>query len=377
MRIMSVSIRGFRCFDNMSLVFDPHVTMLVGENNTGKSTTEVALKKLFNYLASGNDSIQQLDYPYGNSCPLTIEATLNLSPSEVDKVLISTLSTSGVESNSEIGQYFARQGRDVKLTLNRPRSNREPVLSWGELRFSGTQMTVEGTDFEKAPRDNWKQIPRHLKEDKLGNRIFETPFDLVRILGSFVMDHCRLIQEFRSRSILNQRSSATESLTGTDTASAMLNLKNHNDAHQRYRYNKIVEAFRNLFPLFQIEAIEQEPGKGVPDVQFWHGKSNPISFSYVKAGVHQILTLLTNLIAVDEGQVLFVEQPEQHLHPHSMRYLQSLLREATEQAQIVVVTHDPHFVDPKHPNGLRRFWWTKDKGTQVFGLDARNLYPIQ
>lgn len=376
MRINSIRIRGFRCFDNLSLEFDPHLTILVGENNTGKSATEAALRKLFTYIASGTDSIQPHDYPYGNPCPLTIEAALTLSSSEVDKALISQLITPTLEGHPEIREYFVKQGRDVVLRYNRPRSRREPNLSWGELRFSNNQMALEGTDFEKAPHYNWKHISGHFKQAKLGNSIFETQSDIPRSLGLVVIDHYRLIEEFRSRSILNQRTSATESLTGTETANALLNLKNHADTNQRSRYKKIVEAFQVLFPLFQIEAIEQEPGKGVPDIQFWHGQSNPISLSYVSAGVHQILTMLTNLIGIDEGQVLFLEHPEQHLHPHSMRFLHSLLRETTERAQIVVVTQDPHFVDPKTPNGLRRFWWTKDKGTQVFGLDP-NMEKVQ
>ena len=36
---------------------------------------------------------------------------------------------------------------------------------------------------------------------------------------------------------------------------------------------------------------------------------------------------------------------------------------------MIVVTHDPHFVDPRSPHSLRRFWWTPETGTSAYRLD--------
>jgi hypothetical protein len=35
------------------------------------------------------------------------------------------------------------------------------------------------------------------------------------------------------------------------------------------------------------------------------------------------------------------------------------------QNQIIVVTHNPNFVDPSQPESLRRVWWTSSTGTRV------------
>ena len=94
-----------------------------------------------------------------------------------------------------------------------------------------------------------------------------------------------------------------------------------------------------------------------------------MALRHVSAGVHQLLTLITTLVA-REKLVVFVEHPEKHLHPHSKRALQNILSEATKTNHVVIVTHDPSFVDPKAPQGLRRIWWTSEQGTQATSPQA-------
>ncbi len=155
-------------------------------------------------------------------------------------------------------------------------------------------------------------------------------------------------------------------MSGSDTASALLNLKNHSSLSERARYEDVVKAFGTLFPRYLIAAVEQSPGAGVPDIQFLEaGEANPVSISSVSAGMHQALTLLVDLVA-REGLIVFLEHPEQHLHPHSMRFLQSFLRKGAEVNQIIVATHEPYFVDPSAALGVRRFWWTKDAAARAF-----------
>lgn len=81
-----------------------------------------------------------------------------------------------------------------------------------------------------------------------------------------------------------------------------------------------------------------------------------------------MLTLLVNLIA-REDMIIFLEHPEQHLHPHAMRFLQELIKGYAASNQIVVATHESYFVEPSAPLGLRRFWWTSAGGTKVFRVE--------
>jgi hypothetical protein len=187
-------------------------------------------------------------------------------------------------------------------------------------------------------------------------------------VGEALFSKYRMVQEFRARSTPGQRTGAVESMSGSDTASVLLNLKNHSSPSERARYDEVVEAFRALFPRYLIVAVEDSPGAGVPDIQFLEaGGTNPVSISGISAGMHQALTLLVNLVA-REGMIVFLEHPEQHLHPHSMRFLQSFLRQGAEVNQIIVATHEPYFVDPSAALGVRRFWWTKDAAARAFEI---------
>ena len=147
----------------------------------------------------------------------------------------------------------------------------------------------------------------------------------------------------------------------------LLNLKDHTDKVQRDRYEEIKESFHSFPPRFRIEAVEQTPASGVPEIQFMEsGRPNPLTLIQVSAGIHEVLNLLTNIIG-RQGLTLFIEHPEPRLHPHSMRAFQSLLFREGGQNQVILVTHSPQFVDPRAPEGLRRIWWTLGTGTKVAG----------
>jgi hypothetical protein len=164
------------------------------------------------------------------------------------------------------------------------------------------------------------------------------------------------------------RSNAVESLTGAETASVLLNLKNHSAQYQRKRYELIRDTFHSLFPRFDIEAVERSPGSAEPTIQFSEGDTGKVlSIAQVSAGVHQVLTTVTNLIG-QSNLILFIEHPEQHLHPHAMRYINRLIRTCSQDNQIIVCTHDPHFVSPEDTSGFRRVWWTQDYGSRIYGV---------
>lgn len=376
MRIKSLNIRGFRCFRDLSLTFDPQLTTLVGENGTGKSTIGLAVSKLITQCISGGDEISDEDYPYGIPGHLAIEATLDLSPNEVETILIAPLLGTRIADDDEISsklrQWLLDQGPEIVLSLTRPGAG-SPLLRWGEVQFRDKVMAV-GVELTGAVNIGWRDVLSGaygpavdtialINEKNVGGIALSS--DQV---GRALHSKYRMVQEFRARSEPGQRTGAVESMSGLDTASALLNLKNHSSPSQRARYDDIVKAFGALFPRYLIAAVEQSPGAGTPDIQFIEaGEANPVSISGISAGMHQALTLLVDLVA-REGMIVFLEHPEQHLHPHSMRFLQSFLRKGAEVNQIIVATHEPYFVDPSAALGVRRFWWTKDAAARAFEI---------
>lgn len=70
------------------------------------------------------------------------------------------------------------------------------------------------------------------------------------------------------------------------------------------------------------------------------GAHDLVSIADVGFGVSQALPVLVALLAAEPGQLVYVEQPEIHLHPSAQRSLATVLAEAARRGVIVIVeTH--------------------------------------
>ena len=69
-------------------------------------------------------------------------------------------------------------------------------------------------------------------------------------------------------------------------------------------------------------------------------KVDMVNIADVGIGVSQVLPILVALIAAQEGQIVYVEQPELHLHPKAQVVMAELLAEAANRGvRVIVETH--------------------------------------
>jgi predicted ATPase len=69
-------------------------------------------------------------------------------------------------------------------------------------------------------------------------------------------------------------------------------------------------------------------------------KADMVNIADVGIGVSQVLPILVALIAAQEGQIVYVEQPELHLHPRAQVAMGELLAEAANRGvRVIVETH--------------------------------------
>lgn len=69
-------------------------------------------------------------------------------------------------------------------------------------------------------------------------------------------------------------------------------------------------------------------------------KADMVNIADVGIGVSQVLPILVALIAAQEGQIVYVEQPELHLHPRAQVVMAELLAEAANRGvRVIVETH--------------------------------------
>lgn len=75
------------------------------------------------------------------------------------------------------------------------------------------------------------------------------------------------------------------------------------------------------------------------------GGKDLVSIADVGFGVSQVLPVLVALLVVNPGQVVYIEQPETHLHPKAQRALAGIFAQAAlRDATVIVETHSLIFV---------------------------------
>jgi len=100
------------------------------------------------------------------------------------------------------------------------------------------------------------------------------------------------------------------------------------------------------------------------------GTHDLVSIADVGFGVSQTLPVLVALLAAQPGQLVYIEQPEIHLHPRAQRALGTMFAEAARRGVIVIVeTHSALLLrgiqtlvarDELSPDLIKLHWFQRD-----------------
>ena len=101
------------------------------------------------------------------------------------------------------------------------------------------------------------------------------------------------------------------------------------------------------------------------------GKADMVSIADVGFGASQVLPVLVALIVAEPGQLVYLEQPELHLHPHAQVALAQVLAEAAKRGvRVVAETHSSLLLlavqtlvveGSLSPDLVKLHWFTRDK----------------
>ena len=112
------------------------------------------------------------------------------------------------------------------------------------------------------------------------------------------------------------------------------------------------------------------------------GAQDLVSIADVGFGVSQTLPVLVALLAAKPGQLVYIEQPEIHLHPGAQRAFAKILAEAAKRVVIAIVeTHSALLLqgvqtlvakDDLMPNLVKLHWFQRD-ATGVTAVTSADL----
>ncbi len=113
------------------------------------------------------------------------------------------------------------------------------------------------------------------------------------------------------------------------------------------------------------------------------GAQDLVSIADVGFGVSQTLPVLVALLAAEPGQIVYIEQPEIHLHPRAQRALAKILAGAAKRGVIVIVeTHSALLLrgvqtqvakDELSPGLVKLHWFKRDPSSGATAVTSTDL----
>lgn len=202
--------------------------------------------------------------------------------------------------------------------------------------------------------DRWNY---HDEELDIANDISKLGFlnsqwlnEIEKYIINLLSESLLYIKEIRKKSILD-RNYAENCPEGLKLNQVLYTLKMHKKSEQRTKYNYIRKEFHNFYPNHEFEVVE-ESEKLFIQVTDLNSKKDHKLEDY-GTGMMDILIIITNLFTA-QGKIIFLEEPETHIHPIFQQKILNLIERCGNQNQIFITTHSPVFISSKNLENVLR-----------------------
>ena len=391
----SIRLRNFRCFREEQTARLAPLTLLVGENSTGKTSFMAMIRALWDVLdRKRSPDFKESPYDLGSFAEIVHHrgGRGGLADSFEAGFAVRPEAASGKKrragSNGQPYRFdvtFEKSGSAP--TLSRVRLAREDA--WLEIVREGPSLEVS---FE-TPRGAWRVSDGRLNKwsemwgkeldwqfcihwiFQRGVRSPENKIEFIRMeasgqpteddfelagqfeIGSYSYSSFGWGQPFASAPVRSKPrrtydpSRLTPDPEGDYIPMYLANLS-HQDQDRWKQLKKVVEEFGREAGLFDEIHIRHLGKRDSEPFQVQVRKSgrslkgprrNLIDVGY---GVSQVLPVITELLRKDAPRMFLLQQPEVHLHPSAQAALGSLFCQVAAPArQLIVETHSDHLLD--------------------------------
>lgn len=351
MFLKTVRIQHYKSLAEVELTDLKPLTLLVGANAVGKSNTVDALKFLRDIAVDGLD--------HAMSTRGGIGIVRQYSPTRPFQISIAV----------EFVQFFEKDiQRDGRYEIiisslkgGNYRVEHEAANWWDEHPIfdeNDNLIDIEIDSFTFSRGAAGEVVFNGEREDIL------FPPDMA-VLGSRIF-HMRLINSFFSRfrfSSIYPNTLREPSRPDTDRvlkesgqnwASILKSLRKTSAGRQALE--RIKEMMQVVMPTLQDVTVKSVGGYLVPQFRVKDSTTtNAHDFDPVQLsdGTLRIFGILLALYQTPPPPFLALEEPEQTVHPAILATLAEAFREVSEQTQLFVTSHSPHFVDFFNPEEIR------------------------
>ncbi|WP_118827303.1 ATP-dependent nuclease [Salinibacter ruber] len=361
MYISRLHLQNYRCFENTVVEFDPGVTVIIGENNSGKSSLLSALQLIFE--GGGAQSLGRYDFYQGiqpSTEPPDISITATLSseegeeePAELGAVAtwLSSVEDGGWEAKLTYHFYLPENQKDAFTELIDGEPNQtsfwravEQVLPRytaridagvageegpGSQRVSPRDLNGFGVDFLGPIRDVEREMfsGRKPKLRTMLETVLEDDPDAKKELEE---DAEALVGRLKDRINLGTLFELAGETGAEDGGTPSIG--------SRIREADLIKALRLV--------IDADVGGTLPVTYNGLGYNNLLYISLVLASLESQTVENVGPENAVVFPTLFLEEPEAHLHPalqfKLLEFIQDRIRKEKGSKQVFATTHSTH-----------------------------------
>lgn len=370
MKLSNWMVEGYKSLEEEHQLEIGEITVLVGENNTGKSSVIDSLvdyRKAFPVGDGLEESwVQRRTTGKLLSNPVRFEFKFILSDEERETILRSIVANE-VLSERDMEKFLDR-GDFEKITheLILSAGVEEPNRSEFRTNFKGDEIFLR--------KDDGTSNPRYLSFNRLPNIEYTDRKREWVIFWNHMkerMDSWTVAGAFRKPKD-KQGVQRVENLLddGRNLTRVLLTLSGEKDD----RFDIISDAYSGI--MHGVDKIrtplrdEHNTTVVVDEEQF----DNGFELSEISAGSKEILTLITQIVlAGDDTDFLLIEEPELHLHPGAEQQIYDLIDEMLldKGPQVIISTHSNVFVRQKRVENVVIV--ERDGSTTLREVDSRKV----
>jgi len=374
----SLIIEGMRCFRSRKKVAIKPLTLLIGENNTGKTTFLSAIKIAWD-ISIGSFMPDFNEQPF-SSGPFDEILTKHSGPQRKNKFFcigleIPSPSESGTKirdlSPKPIAVVATFKSVDVQPEVHKFEISCEPYrvtilkkrkgaknhiqfhapsgdFEVGDSSFIGWPgsigfilLALQAQFGERPTKDSVKSMPDPEALKRI-YQVFQTIMDASRLRPyAFAPIRTKPLRTYEpSRDIFRPE--------GEHIPIALSAILDSQKKGKTAKYARHLNAFGRACGLFDNLRI-RHLGEGAGDPFQIHVELSGLTVNVVDVGygVSQILPLIVDTVRESQGQTFLIQQPEVHLHPRAQAELASFFGAlvSEDKKKFVIETHSDYMID--------------------------------
>ena len=359
MKINEISIKNLRCFPEAKSVIRP-ITVIVGENNTGKTTFLSAYKLIYDLLyedkpikpSSIEDLLKGKTYKYLGGPKHIVR-----KQSDADIVNIGATLKIGEQDIWNV-EYSIKNGKSCerilincfknKIEVNLKQGDMIEFLVNGEKRHATTPVHFSIHFFGVISFLHNELLKNELEKNKvLHSKI--TSLINFKESGSLKNMFCNLLEPLHLKPKSQYNRTEIKTTDPSYILCEMAEMKKNNN------WNKISEEFNKfgknskLFQSLDIDISDEKNGESPFSIKVTVDKLTS-DITNVGYGVSQFLPVLANVFVSDSEKynTFLMQQPETHLHPRVeaefATLMVNMINKHKEKYKFICETHSDYII---------------------------------